>query len=96
MAIVVLLWNGATELWRLFACFRKLNREVCQSSSRLMEHLTQRRSQFELSHTPVTLPEACHYGCYRHSKHVHAGRLESHKHFFNRMKGNLFDNFTKH
>ena len=50
--------------WLAFACRRKLNREVCQSASRLMEHLTQRRSRFELSHTLMTQPEACHHGCY--------------------------------
>lgn len=40
------------------------NREVCQILSRLMEHLTHRRSRFELSHILMTPPEACHHGCY--------------------------------
>lgn len=67
--------NSGGSLWQPLACRRKLNREVCQSSSRLMEHLTQRRSQFELSHTLMTQPEACHHGCYttqwRHSASSH-------------------------
>lgn len=53
--------------WRLHAggcMLAEPNREVCQISSRLMEHLTHRRSQFELSHILMTPPEACHHGCY--------------------------------
>lgn len=42
----------------------ELNREVCQILPRLMEHLTHRRSRFELSHILMTPPEACHHGCY--------------------------------
>ena len=50
----------------VFASCRKLNREVCQRQreERLMEHLTQRRSQFELSHILVTQLEAWHHGCW--------------------------------
>lgn len=50
----------------VFASCRKLNREVCQrqQEERLMEHLTQRRSQFELSHILMTQLEAWHHGCW--------------------------------
>lgn len=40
------------------------NREVCQISSGLMEHLTHRCSKTDLSHILMISPEACHHGCY--------------------------------
>lgn len=51
------------------ACLRKLNREVCQSGSQFDGALDPRCSWFELSHTLMTLPEACN-GCRQHSKHT--------------------------
>lgn len=62
--LLCLAQTAQSRWWLAFACRRKLNREVCQSASRLMEHLTQRRSRFELSHTLMTQPGACHHGCY--------------------------------
>lgn len=59
-----------------------------------MEHLTQRRSQFELSHTLMTPPEACHHGCYP-TQWAHSLRpciLE--RKTFHQQKI-LFNNFTK-
>ena len=84
--------------WLAFACRRKLNREVCQSASRLMEHLTQRRSRFELSHTLMTQPEACHHGCYTTQVNTFTQAVPS---FFFLNEGNIsptenvFNNFTK-
>lgn len=60
----MLVGSSGIELWLAFACWRKPNTEVCQRCSRPTEHLTQRCSQFELSHTLMTPPEACHHGCY--------------------------------
>lgn len=82
--------------WRLHAggcMLEEPNREVCQILSGLMEHLTHRRSRFELSHILMTPPEACHHGCWANTvytfsqvMHIKAERISSTEKFIWRYK----------
>lgn len=59
-----------------------------------MEHSTQRRSQFELSHTLMTPPAACHHGCYP-TQWAHSLRPCILKRKTFQQQKILFNNFTK-
>lgn len=51
-------------MWTAFACWRKLKERSLSEQLSTDGTLEPRRFQFELSHTLMTLPEACHHGCY--------------------------------